>query len=456
MDRLPASVTEMRGSRESPSAVPAVLMRGGRRKGVFFLAADLPTNAERRDALLLRVLGSPDRYGAQLDGVGGATPATSRIVILSPSLHDECDVDVLVGAVAIDEARIDFSAQCSHLLAAVGPAAIAAGLVAPADGSCRVRIWHAARGQRVDAFVPVREGRIVEDGRFDEDGVPFSGAEIRLEWWPPAGGRCALIERDEGPALGALGSGGPALGVPGSGEPALGAPGLRGSGGGPSGGGASGDDARAPSALPLLPTANVQERLDVPGLGPIAATLIGGACPTVFVRAPALQLNGREKPASLARKGALLERLEAVRAAAAVRLGVVDEAAQAALHSPRVPALVWVDRPAAYRTTMGVDVPADRIDLLARVFIGGRVDAGMPIDVSIALAAAAALPGSLVNELVRVLPSVAARIGHAAGVLAVGAEVSSPDGQWRLDKAVLSRTARRLMSGVVHVPPALA
>jgi len=208
--------------------------------------------------------------------------------------------------------------------------------------------------------------------------------------------------------------------------------------------------------LPLLPTANVQERLDVPGLGPIAATLIGGACPTVFVRAPALQLNGREKPASLARKGALLERLEAVRAAAAVRLGVVDEAAQAALHSPRVPALVWVDRPAAYRTTMGVDVPADRIDLLARVFIGGRVDAGMPIDVSIALAAAAALPGSLVNELVRVLPSVAARIGHAAGVLAVGAEVSSPDGQWRLDKAVLSRTARRLMSGVVHVPPALA
>ncbi|MFT3804295.1 MAG: PrpF domain-containing protein [Burkholderiaceae bacterium] len=415
MDRLSVPAAAARGSRDSPSTIPAVLMRGGRRKGVFFLAADLPIHVDRRDALLLRVLGSPDRFGGQLDGVGGATSATSRIVILSPSLRDDCDVDVLVGAVAIDEARIDFSVQCSHLLAAVGPAAIAAGLVAPADGLCRVRIWHPARGQRIDAFVPVREGQVVEEGCFEEDGVPFAGAEIRLELRPPAGGRCALVEPDE----------------------------ARGR-----------DDDRVVASLPLLPTARVQETLDVPGLGAIAATLIGGACPTVFVRASALRMTGREKPAALARKGAQIERLEAVRAAAAVRIGLVDDAAQAALRSPRVPVLVWVDRPAAYRATTGVDVPAERIDLLARLFVGGRVDAAMPVDVSIALAAAAALPGSLVNELVRVLPSLATRIGHAAGVLAVGAEVSSPDGQWRLDKAVLSRTARRLMSGVVHVPPA--
>ncbi|MGD9942515.1 MAG: 2-methylaconitate cis-trans isomerase PrpF [Burkholderiaceae bacterium] len=377
--------------------IAAVYMRGGTSKGVFFLARDLPRSTSERDALLLRVIGSPDPYARHTDGMGGATSSTSKVVLITPSRRDDCDVDYLFGAVAIGEPLIDWSGNCGNLSAAVGPFAITQGLVPAVDGVTRVRIWQENLGQRIDSFVPVRHGRVAEDGGFMEDGVPFPGTEIRLEFLEP--------ERSD--------------------------------------------------AMPLLPTGAPQEPLQVPGIGRIAATLITAGNPTVFIRAEALELTGRELPEAMNRQRKLLDQLEAIRAAAAVRMGLADSAAQATAHRPATPKVAWVAKPASYRSSSGAEISADRIDVLARILSMGKLHHAFTGTGSIALAAAAALPGTVVNEVTRTLPGVPTRIGHVSGVLAVGAEVSNSAAGWRFDKAVLSRSARRLMSGVVHVPASL-
>lgn len=378
--------------------IPAVYMRGGTSKGVFFHARDLPRSMRERDALLLRVIGSPDPYGKHTDGLGGATSSTSKVVLIAPSTRDDCEVDYLFGAVSIGEPLIDWSGNCGNLSAAVGPFAIAEGLVPPVDGLTRVRIWQQNIGQRIDAFVPVRHGEVLEDGAFMEDGVPFPGAEIRLEFLEP--------------------------------QP----------------------DPNSAEAVPLLPTGAPQDELVVPGLGTIRATMITAGNPTVFVRADALGLTGRELPEQVNRQRKLLGRLEAIRAAAAVRMGLADSADFATTFRPATPKVSWVARPASYRTSAGAEIAADRIDLLARIVSMGKLHHAFTGTGSIALAAAAALPGTVVGEIARTLPGVPTRIGHVSGVLAVGAEVSQRQAGWRFDKAVLSRSARRLMSGWVHLP----
>ncbi|MCL4182939.1 MAG: 2-methylaconitate cis-trans isomerase PrpF [Burkholderiaceae bacterium] len=382
--------------------IAAVYMRGGTSKGVFFHARDLPRSTRERDALLLRVVGSPDPYGRHTDGMGGATSSTSKVVLIAPSTRDDCDVDYLFGAVSIGEPLIDWSGNCGNLSAAVGPFAISEGLVAPVDGLTRVRIWQLNIGQRIDAFVPVRHGEVLEDGAFMEDGVPFPGAEVRLEFLEP-------------------------------GHPAQ-------------------PDAEAVGFAALLPTGAPQDELSVPGLGRLRATMITAGNPTVFVRADALGLSGRELPDDVNRRRGLLAQLEAIRAAAAVRMGLADSAAFATAHRPATPKVSWVARPAGYRTSAGAEVTVDRIDVLARIVSMGRLHHAFTGTGSIALAAAAALPGTVVSEVARTLPGVPTRIGHVSGVLTVGAEVSRGPGGWRFDKAVLSRSARRLMSGWVHLP----
>ena len=379
--------------------IPAVYMRGGAGKGVFFEGKDLPRAHAERDALLLRVMGSPDPGGLHADGMGGGASGASKVAVVSPSRRDDCDVDCLLGAVAFDRPAIDWSGHCSDLSAAAGPFAIAQGLVAAVDGITRVRIWQQGTGQRIDAFVPVRHGEVLEEGAFVEDGVPFPGAEIRLE----------LLSGDAMPAL--------------------------------------------------LPTGSPQDLLRVAGLGEIRATLIDAGDPTVFVRADALGLTGRELPAELQGKRKLLGMLEAIRAEGAIRLGLADTAAEATRLRPDSPKVAWVARPAAYRSIAGAEIAAERIDVLARILSQGKPHAGLGDGGSIALAAAAALPGSVVGEVARTLPGVPTRIGHPSGTLSVGAELSQAGGRWRFDKAVLSRSARRLMSGWVHLPsrpPALA
>ena len=383
-----------------PLRIPAVYMRGGASKGVFFEGKDLPRVHAERDALLLRVIGSPDPGGRQADGMGGGVPGASKVAVVSPSRRDDCDVDYLFGAVAIDRPAIDWSGNCSDLSAAVGPFAIAQGLVPAVDGLTRVRIWQQGVGQRIDAFVPVRHGEVLEEGAFVEEGVPFPGAEIRLEF--------LAVESP---------------------------------------------------ATALLPTGSPQELLRIDGLGEVRATLIGAGDPTVIVRADALGLSGRELPEQLRGKRKLLGLLEAIRAEAAVRMGLAETPEEATRSRPDAPGLAWVARPAAWRSAGGAEIAAERVDLLARFMSMGRPQAALTDGGAIALAAAAALPGSVVGEVARTLPGVPTRIGHPAGTLTVGAELSLAGGAWRFDKAVLSRSARRLMSGWVHLPsrpPALA
>ncbi|MCL4747257.1 MAG: 2-methylaconitate cis-trans isomerase PrpF [Burkholderiaceae bacterium] len=380
--------------------VAAVYMRGGTSKGVLFHARDLPQGLRERERLLLRVIGSPDPYGRHTDGMGGASSSTSKVVIVTPSLRDDCDVDYLFGAVAIGEPQIDWSGNCGNLSAAVGPFAISQGLVGAIDGVTRVRIWQANIGRRIDVYVPVRQGEVIEEGVFMEDGVPFPCAEVRLEFLEPVG------EASAGQAA-------------------------------------------------LLPTGSVQDELDVRGIGRLRATMITAGNPTVFVRAASIGLNAKEQPGAVDRDRKLLDRLEAIRAQAAVRMGLADTPEDASRNRPATPKLAWVARPASYRTSSGEEVSVERIDVLARIMSMGRLHHAFTGTGSIALAAAAALPGTIVNEVARTLLGVATRIGHASGTLAVGAEVArAPDGNWRVDKAVLSRSARRLMSGWVHVPAA--
>lgn len=378
-----------------PIAIPATWMRGGTSKGLFLLAGDLPADAAARDALLLRAIGSPDPYARQIDGVGGATSSTSKVVLVQRSTQPGCDVDYLFGAVAIEQALIDWSGSCGNLAAAVGPFALQQGLVAaPADGVAPVRIWQANLGERIVAHVPLRGGRVLETGDFRLDGVAFPGAEIRLDFLDPAGGD-----------------------------------------------------------RPLLPTGRARDVLAVPGLGPVAATLVNAGNPTAIVAASALGLAGFELPRALNPDAALLARCEAVRAAAAVAMGLAATAAQATLERPATPKLALVAAPAGYVASDGRTVDAAAIDLLVRMLSMGQFHHALPGTGAIALAAAAALPGTVVDGCRRARGG-ALRMGHPSGRIVVEAEAvpdASPCG-WRIARVSVSRSARRLMTGQVWVP----
>lgn len=381
--------------------IPAVYMRGGTSKGVFFLAHDLPVDPAARDRLLLRVIGSPDRYGKHIDGMGGASSSTSKVVICSASAREGCDVDYLFGQVAVDRPVIDWSGNCGNLSAAVGPFAIAAGLVAaPADGVATVRIWQANIQRVILAHVPMSGGEVVEEGDFELDGVAFPAAEIRLEFLDPAAGE----------------------------------------GDGEGGGGA------------MFPTGRRVDRLDVPGLGAVEATLINAGNPTVFVDAAALGLRGTELQPDVNGDAALLARAEALRAHGAVAMGLCATAEEATRQRPHTPKLAFVARPAAYTASDGRAVAAKDVDLLARIFSMGVLHHAMTGTGAVAIAAAAAVPGTVVSRLAPAGADGRVRFGHPSGVLAVGAAAEADGEGWRVTKVVMSRSARRLMEGFVRVP----
>jgi len=379
-----------------PRTIRAVQMRGGTSKGLFFLAKDLPADKAQRDRLLARLIGSPDPYARHTDGLGGATSSTSKVVLISPSLREDCDIDYLFGAVAIESGLIDWSGNCGNLSAAVGPFSISAGLVAPREGQTTVRIWQQNIQKKIIAHVPTRQGEVVEDGAFMEDGVPFAGAEIVLEFIDPA---------DSG---------------------------KRG----------------------LLPSGAAVDEIEVAELGRLRVSLINAGNATVFVRAQSLQLSGKELPEVLNRDLRLLARLEAIRAHAAVAMGLARSVEDASKNRPATPKLAWVAAPAGYRNSAGVDIDKGSIDILARIVSMGKVHHAFTGTGSIALAAAAALPGTIVSEVARTLPGLATRIGHPSGILTVAALLDETRQGWRVEKATMSRSARRLMQGEVFVPPA--
>ncbi len=376
--------------------IPALYLRGGTSKGVFFNAADLPADAAQRDALLLRVIGSPDPYGKHSDGMGGATSSTSKVVILAPSRQAGCAVDYLFGAVAIDAPLIDWSGNCGNLSAAVGPAALYMGLVRAPDGAGThaVTIWQQNIGQKIIAHVPLTsDGLPCEIGVFQEDGVAFSGGEIVLEF----------VES-------------------------------------------------ATPTTALLPTGNIVDLLDVPGVGQIEATLLTAGNPSIFIHAAAIGMSGRERQSEVNDNAQLLQRCEAIRAHAAVIMGLVPDAETATRERPATPKLAWVAPAAGYVSSAGVSVAAEQIDVLGRILSMGKLHHAFTGTGSIALAVAAALPGSVVAQNLPSLVSQQVRLGHVSGRLAIGATVVQEQGVWRMDKAILSRSARLLMSGWVHLP----
>lgn len=385
--------------------IPATYMRGGTSKGVFFRLDDLPEAARvpgpARDALLMRVIGSPDPYGKHTDGMGGATSSTSKCVIIAKSSKPDHDVDYLYGQVSIDTAFVDWSGNCGNLSTAVGPFAVANGYLDPAriprDGMVAVRIWQANIGKTIICNVPVANGEVQETGDFELDGVTFPAAEIVLEFLDPS---------DEG---------------------------------GGEGGGA------------LFPTGNVVDTLDVPGIGPLQATMITAGIPTVFVNAADIGYTGTELQPAVNGDADALVRLEAIRVAGALRMGLITDPRQAAgrQHTPKV---AFVAPPAAYVASSGKRIAADDIDLNVRAMSMGKLHHAMMGTCAVAIATAATVPGTLVNLAAGGGERAAVRFGHPSGALRVGAEAACADGQWQVTRAVMSRSARVLMEGMVRVP----
>jgi len=385
--------------------IPATYMRGGTSKGVFFRLQDLPAAAQvpgaARDALLLRVIGSPDPYAKQIDGMGGATSSTSKTVIVAPSTRADHDVDYLFGQVAIDRPFVDWSGNCGNLSAAVGPFAIAAGLVdaarIPHDGTLTVRIWQANIGKTILAQVPIVGGAVQESGDFELDGVTFPAAEIQLEFLDPAA--------DEEGADGAM-----------------------------------------------FPTGNLVDTLDVPGVGRFEATLINAGIPTIFLDAQALGYRGTELQDAINGDVQALARFETIRAYGALRMGLIAKLEDAATrqHTPKV---AFVAPPADYVASSGKPVAAADIDLLVRAMSMGKLHHAMMGTAAVAIGTAAAIPGTLVNRAAGGGARQAVRFGHPSGTLRVGAEAQQQaDGQWSVTKAIMSRSARVLMEGWVRVP----
>ncbi|AEK62156.1 2-methylaconitate cis-trans isomerase PrpF [Collimonas fungivorans] len=382
--------------------IPAVYMRGGTSKGVFFCKDWLPEDPAVRDRVLLRVMGSPDPYGQQIDGMGGASSSTSKVVLVSRSVRADCDVDYLFGQVAIDKEMIDWSGNCGNLTAAVGPFAIAQGLLdAPRDGIVVVRIWQANIHAKIVAHVPMQDGAVMEEGDFELDGVTFPAAEIKIEFLDPSG------DGDEDGAGGMF-----------------------------------------PSGSPL-------DVLDVPGVGPVELTMINAGNPAIFVDAATLGLAGNELQRDVNGNPELLRKVETIRAHAAVRMGLAKTAEEASQLRPHTPKLAFVAKPSAYVASNGKHIDPATLDINARIFSMGKLHHAMTGTGAIAIAVAAAVPGTIVNRLMTQQADGKVRFGHPSGSLAVGAEAEQRDGAWVVTKAVMSRSARRLMEGAVLVPSAV-
>ena len=384
--------------------IPATYMRGGTSKGVFFNLADLPQEAQEpgpaRDALLLRVIGSPDPYGKQIDGMGGATSSTSKTVIIAKSERDGYDVDYLFGQVSIDKAFVDWSGNCGNLSAAVGAFAINQGLVdasrIPENGFAEVRIWQKNIGKAIIAQVPITHGEVQETGDFELDGVTFPAAEVQIEFLDPADASGAMF-----------------------------------------------------------PTGNLVDELEVPTdiveSGVLKATLINAGIPTIFVNAEDIGYTGTELQDAINNDAQALEKFETLRAYGAVKMGLIQQLDEAASrqHTPKI---AFVAPPKAYTSSSGKTIEPKDIDLLVRALSMGKLHHAMMGTAAVAIATAAAVPGTLVNLAAGGGQRNAVRFGHPSGTLRVGAEAKEAEGQWSVTKAVMSRSARILMDGWVRVP----
>ncbi|MCF8778398.1 2-methylaconitate cis-trans isomerase PrpF [Vibrio sp. IRLE0018] len=389
-----------RDTRMSQMKVPATYMRGGTSKGVFFNLADLPPEAqvagEKRDQLLLRVIGSPDPYGKQIDGMGGATSSTSKTVIVSKSSRADHDVDYLFGQVSIDKPFVDWSGNCGNLSAAVGPFAIHAGLIdeqrIPQNGVVTVKVWQANIGKTIEVHVPIQHGLVQETGEFSLDGVTFPAAEIQVDFVDPADGEGSMF-----------------------------------------------------------PTGNLMDDLVVQGVGTFNATLINAGIPTIFLDAEALGYSGTELQEQINNDEQALAKFETIRAYGALKMGLISsiDEAESRQHTPKV---AFVAKPKSYQASSGKVVEAGEVDLLVRALSMGKLHHAMMGTAAVAIGAAACVPGTLVNLAAGGGEKQAVTFGHPSGTLKVGAQAKATEQGWVVEKAIMSRSARILMEGFVRVP----
>ncbi|CAH1600692.1 2-methyl-aconitate isomerase [Vibrio owensii] len=387
-------------SKKSQIKVPATYMRGGTSKGVFFNLEDLPQPAqvagEARDKLLLRVIGSPDPYAKQIDGMGGATSSTSKTVIVSRSERVDHDVDYLFGQVSIDKPFVDWSGNCGNLSAAVGPFAIHAGLIdedrIPEDGIVTVRVWQVNIGKTILIHVPIVNGFVQETGEFELDGVTFPAAEIQVDFVDPADGEGSMF-----------------------------------------------------------PTGNLVDDLVVPDVGTFSATFINAGIPTIFIDAEALGYQGTELQDDINNDEFALARFESIRAHGALKMGLIDslEEAQIRQHTPKI---AFVSQPKSYLSSSGKTVEAGEVDILVRALSMGKLHHAMMGTAAVAIASAACVPGTLVNLAAGGEEKESVTFGHPSGTLKVGAKAKQTEQGWVVEKAIMSRSARILMEGFVRVP----
>ena len=380
--------------------IPATYIRGGTSKGVFFKLTDLPevaqTSGAARDAILLRVIGSPDPYGKQTDGMGGATSSTSKTVIVDKSSQPDHDVDYLFGQVAIDKAFVDWSGNCGNLSAAVGSFAISSGLVdasrIPENGIATVRIWQANISKTIIAQVPITNGEVQETGDFELDGVTFPAAEVGVEFMNPS---------------------------------------------------ADGES--------MFPTGNLIDDLEVPGVGTFKATMISAGIPTIFINAEDINYSGTELQEAINGDPKALTMFETIRAYGAIKMGLINDIEEAVTrqHTPKV---AFVAKPQAYTTSSNKQISVNDIDLHVRALSMGKLHHAMMGTTAVAIGAAAAVPGTLVNIAAGGGERESVTFGHPSGTLRVGAEASQVGGEWAVSKAIMSRSARVLMEGWVRIP----
>ncbi|NRF28181.1 2-methylaconitate cis-trans isomerase PrpF [Vibrio coralliilyticus] len=386
--------------RPSQIKVAATYMRGGTSKGVFFNLSDLPEEAQKpgkaRDALLLRVIGSPDPYAKQIDGMGGATSSTSKTVIVSPSSQPEHDVDYLFGQVSIDKPFVDWSGNCGNLSAAVGPFAIHAGLIPaeriPENGVVAVKVWQANIGKTIVIHVPIRNGFVQETGDFELDGVTFPAAEIQVDFMHPAAGDGSMF-----------------------------------------------------------PTGNLVDDLEIPEVGTFNATLINAGIPTIFIDADALGYSGTELQQNINNDELALARFEKIRAYGALKMGLIDkvEEAESRQHTPKV---AFVSKAKSYQASSGKQIDDNDVDLLVRALSMGQLHHAMMGTAAVAIASASCVPGTLVNLAAGGGEKHSVTFGHPSGTLKVGARATHSNQGWVVEKAAMSRSARILMEGFVRVP----
>ncbi|EGQ9823025.1 2-methylaconitate cis-trans isomerase PrpF [Vibrio parahaemolyticus] len=390
----------MENSTPSQIKVPATYMRGGTSKGVFFNLEDLPQEAQvagaARDKLLLRVIGSPDPYAKQIDGMGGATSSTSKTVIVSRSSRDDHDVDYLFGQVSIDKPFVDWSGNCGNLSAAIGPFAIHAGLIPqdriPENGIVTVRVWQVNISKTILVHVPIVNGFVQETGEFELDGVTFPAAEIQVDFVDPAAGEGSMF-----------------------------------------------------------PTGNLVDDLVVPDVGTFNATFINAGIPTIFIDAESIGYQGTELQDDINNDDAALAMFESIRAHGALKMGLISELeeAQTRQHTPKV---AFVSKPKSYQSSSGKVVNESEIDVLVRALSMGKLHHAMMGTAAVAIASAACVPGTLVNLAAGGGEKESVTFGHPSGTLKVGAQAKQTEQGWVVQKAIMSRSARILMEGFVRVP----